>query len=240
MASELYVSLSGQMAMETRLSTVANNVANMRTAGFRAETVNFDTVLSDYHADRVNFAAVGEMHIDRSAGPVELTGNPLDVAIVGEGWFGIETPSGTAYTRDGRFTVSAEGDLRSLTGYAVLDEGGAPIQLDINGGPVEIGADGTMIQNERNVGVLGLFMLSDEANLTRYGETALLSDVVGEPVVDRVANGVRQGYQEGSNVNPIQSIAELIEIQRAFDNATAAVGDREETLQRAVRTLGAD
>jgi len=70
-ASELYVSLSGQMAMETRLTTVASNVANMRTAGFRAETVNFDTVLSDYRADRVNFAAVGETHFDLSAGPVE-------------------------------------------------------------------------------------------------------------------------------------------------------------------------
>ena len=239
MASELYVSLSGQMVMETRLATVANNVANMRTAGFRAETVNFDTVLSDYRADRVNFAAVGDMHIERMAGPIEATGNPLDVAIVGDAWFGIETPSGLAYTRDGRFTVSPEGDLKTLTGYGVADEGGAPIQLDPAGGPLIIGGDGSMMQNGRQGGVLGLFTLPESANLTRYGDTALLSDVAGEPAVDRMANGVRQGYREGSNVNPIQAITELIEIQRAFDNATSAVGDREETLQRAVRTLGA-
>ncbi|UOM34333.1 flagellar basal-body rod protein FlgF [Acuticoccus sp. I52.16.1] len=240
MASELYVSLSGQKAMETRLATVANNVANMRTGGFRAETVNFDTVLSDYRADRVNFAAVGEMHIDRSAGPIELTGNPLDVAIFGDGWFGVETPSGVAYTRDGRFSISPEGDLRTLTGYGVMDEGGAPIQLEPAGGEVIIGADGTMTQGGRQVGVLGLFTIAADADLTRYGDTAVLTDVQAEPVVDRLANGVRQGYREGSNVNAIQAISELIEVQRAFDHSTTAVADREETLQRAVRTLGAE
>lgn len=239
MASELYVSLSGQMAMETRLATVANNVANLRTAGFRAETVNFDTVLSDYRADRVNFAAVGETHIDRTAGPIEPTGNPLDVAIFGEAFFGIETPAGTAYTRDGRFTISAEGDLRTLTGYGVLDEGGAPIQLEAGGGALLIGADGAMMQNGREVGVIGLFRLAADADLTRYGDTALLSSIQGEPVEDRLANGVRQGFSEGSNVNAIQAIAELIEVQRSFDYASTTVADREETLQRAVRTLGA-
>ena len=240
MASELYVSLSGQMAMETRLATVANNVANMRTAGFRAETVDFDTVLSDYRSDRVNYASLGETHIDRTAGPIEATGNPLDVAIVGEGWFGVETPSGTAYTRDGRFTISAEGDLRSLTGYGVLDEGGAPIQLEAGGGAVVIGADGTIMQDGRNVGVLGLFAISDEVELTRFGDTAVLTEREAEPILDRLANGVRQGYREGSNVNAVQAIAELIEIQRAFDTANSVIRDREESLQRAVQTLGAE
>ncbi len=240
MASELYVSLSGQMVMQTRLSTVANNVANMRTGGFRAETVNFDTVLSEYRADRVNYAEVGEMHIERAAGPIEATGNPLDVAIFGDAWFGIETPSGLAYTRDGRFTISAEGDLKTLTGYGVVDEGGAPIQLEPGGGEIIIGADGTMTQSGRNLGVLGLFTLPEDAPLSRFGDTAVLSEIAGEPVLDRLTNGVRQGYREGSNVNPIQAISELIEIQRAFDNASTAIADREEALQRAVRTLGAE
>ncbi|WP_420392720.1 flagellar basal-body rod protein FlgF [Acuticoccus sp.] len=240
MASDLYVSLSGQMAMEARLATLANNVANMRTGGFRAETVKFDTVMSDYNAARVNFAAVGATHIERTAGAVERTGNALDVAVVGDGWFGVQTPEGVAYTRDGRFTVSPEGDLTTLTGHGVIDEGGAPIQVAAAGGPIAIGADGTMRQDGRNVGVLGLFTLGADARLTRYGDAAFRSDAPGEPVVDRVTNGVRQGYREGSNVNPIKAITELIEIQRAFDSATRVVGDREEALSRAVRTLGAE
>ena len=240
MASELYVSLSGQKVMETRLATVANNVANMRTGGFRAETVNFDTVLSDYKSDRVNFAALGQTHIDRAQGPIEPTGNPLDMAIVGDGWFGIETPAGLAYTRDGRFTISPEGDLKTITGHGVVDEGGAPIQLNANGGPVAVGGDGSIMQDGRNVGVFGLFVLPESANLSRYGDSALLSDVPGEPAVDRLTNGVRQGYREGSNVNAVQAIAELIEIQRAFDTANSVIRDREESLQRAVQTLGAE
>lgn len=239
MASELYVALSGQKVMETRLATVANNVANMNTAGFRAEVTRFDTVLSDYRRDRVNFAAVGGTYIDRTAGPVEATGNALDVAIVGEGWFGVETPAGLAYSRDGRFTVSTDGDLRTLTGHAVVDEAGAPIQLDRSAGDVVIGADGTIRQEGRDVGVLGLFTLPADATLSRYGDTAILSDVPGEPVDDRIGNGVRQGYREGSNVDAVASITELIQIQRTFEHAASAVRDREEALAAAVRTLGA-
>lgn len=240
MASEIYVALSGQMAMETRLATVANNVANMRTGGFRAEAVTFETVLSDYRKDRVNFATIGETTIDRAAGPIEATGNALDVAIVGEGWFGIETASGLAYTRDGRFTVSPEGDLQSLTGHAVVDEGGAPIQIELAAGPVIIGADGRIQQSGRDVGVLGLFELASDAKLSRYGDTAVLSERPGEAVEDRLANGVRQGFRENSNVNAVQSITELIAIQRAFDHAQTAIADRNDALEQAVRTLGAE
>lgn len=240
MASELYVALSGQKVMEARLATVANNIANMNTAGFRAEVVDFDTVLSDYRADRVNFATVGGTHIDRAAGPVERTGNSLDVAIVGDGWFGIETPEGLAYTRDGRLTISPDGDLKTLTGYNIVDDGGAPIQVDPSAGPVVIGADGGIRQGGRDVGVLGLYNLAAEAKLTRFGDTALLSDRPGEPMDDAVKNGIRQGYREGSNVDAVTSLTELITVQRSFEQAATAIRDREDALQQAVRSLGAD
>lgn len=239
MPSDLYVSLSGQMVAQTRLSTIANNVANMRTAGFRAETVNFDTVLSDFRRDAVAFAAVGEMHIDRAAGPIEATGNPLDLAIDGHGWFAIETPAGRAYTRDGRMTMTEAGDLVTLTGYALLDDGGAPIALERGSGPVAIGVDGTISQGGRGVGVIGLFDLPDDAKLARYGDSAVLTDIPAEPMEDRVLNGVRQGFLEGSNVNAIMALTELIEVQRAFEHSNSATRDRQETLQKAVRTLGA-
>lgn len=238
MSSDLYVALSGQMAMADRLETVANNVANMRTAGFRAETVDFDTVLSDYRRDRVAFASPGEQHIERAAGPVEHTGNPLDLAVAGEGWFGIDTPAGRAYTRDGRFTVDPAGDLVTLTGYNVVDEGGAPIAVNPAGGEIRVGADGRMTQDGALVGVVGLFTIPPEAQLTRLGDSALLSDLPAEPVVDRAVNGVRQGYREGSNVDAVKSIVELIEIQRAFDRAATAMRERNASLEDAVRLLG--
>jgi len=236
--SEMYVALSGQVAMEKRLNTIANNVANMNTAGFRAESVHFDTVLSDYRRDSVAFVAKGEMHIDRRPGPVEATGNPLDVAIDGEGWFGIDTPSGRAYTRDGRFTVNAVGDLVTLTGYNVVDRGGAPIALDPEGGPISIAADGQIRQGGEAVGVIGLFTIPQDAGLTRYGDTAVLPDVPAEPVLEPLGAGVRQGYSEGSNVDPVRAITELITVQRAFEQASTAVGERQRSLQEAVRVLG--
>lgn len=236
----MYVALSGQMAMQERLETVASNVANMRTAGFRAEAVNFETVLSDYGADSVAFAAVGETVIDRRTGPLEATGNPLDVAIAGDAWFAIETPAGRAYTRDGRFTINQFGDLTTLTGHAVVDEGGAPMALDPSGGDIVIGADGNITQNGQAVGTLGLFTLPSAATLTRFGDSALLSDTEGLPVEDRLRNGVRQGYREGSNVDPVKALTELITVQRAFENAHAAERDRQQTMEQAVRTLGGD
>jgi len=240
MPSDLYVALSGQITMDARLSTVANNVANMRTGGFRAETVDFKTVMSQTRTESVAFATVGERHIERRQGPIEMTGNPLDVAIAGEGWFAVQTPSGLAYTRDGRFTVTEAGDLLTLTGYNVVDEGGAPIAVDPRRGPIDIAADGTITQDGADVGVLGLFAIPPEAQLSRYGDTALMSDRPAEPIADRVANGVRQGYREGSNVDPVKAITELISVQRAFEYGANVVRDRHQTLQQAVRTLGAE
>lgn len=240
MASDLYVALSGQMANETRLATVANNVANMRTAGFRAEAVKFETVLSDYVRDTVAFAEAGQLHFDLSGGSVEPTGNPLDVAIVGGGWFQIETGTGVAFTRDGRLQITEEGDLVTLTGHSILDDGGAPMAVNPNGGPLAIGVDGTITQDGALVGALGLVALDPAAQLTRYGDSAFFSDRAAVPIDDRIQNGVRQGFVEGSNVNAIQAITDLIRVQRAFENGAAAIRDREDTLGQAIRTLGAD
>jgi flagellar basal-body rod protein FlgF len=234
------VALSGQMAMAERLETVANNVANMRTAGFRAETVDFDTVLSDYRRDRVAFASPGTAHIERKAGPVEATGNPLDLAVVGDGWFGIDTPEGRAYTRDGRFTVNPLGDLVTLTGYNVVDDGGAPIAVDPAGGAIHVGIDGRIEQDGAPVGVIGLFTIPQEAKLGRYGDVAVTSDRPAEPLVERTADGVRQGFREGSNVDAVKAIVELIEIQRAFDRSATAVRERNASLEEAVRLLGTE
>lgn len=240
MASDLYVALSGQLAMEERLTTVANNVGNMRTHGFRAETVDFDSILSATRRDSVAFASTGETIIDRSAGPVEHTGNPLDLAVVGEGWFGIQTPAGVAYTRDGRFTINEAGDLMTLTGYNVVDEGGAGIAVDLRRGPIEVGADGRITQDGILAGTVGLFSIGQQANLSRYGDSAVLTDAPAELIVDRAANGVKQGFREGSNVNAIKAITELIVIQRVFEYADTVISDRNQSLQQAVRTLGAE
>ncbi|MGO4573392.1 flagellar basal-body rod protein FlgF [Microvirga sp. 2TAF3] len=238
MQSALYVSLSAQVAMEKRLNTIANNIANMNTGGFRADEIKFEEVLSTVGKSDVAFASSGENFISRRTGPIIKTDNPLDVAIQGDAWFSFVTPSGTAYTRDGRMKMSENGDLQTIAGYAVLDSGGAPIALDPNAGPPTVGRDGSIMQSNNQVGSLGLFRLSNDSKLQRFGNSGVFSSVPGEAVQDFTSIAVQQGYSEGSNVNPIMEMTKMIALQRTFDSASTTIQETEGTLMSAIRTLG--
>lgn len=239
MATDIYVALSGQVALERRLATVANNVANLGTTGFRAEEVDFETILSVFRRETTAFAAEGGTYLSRRPGPVEATGNPLDVAIDGPGWFGIDVGGGEiAYTRDGRFSMTPAGDLVTATGHAVLDAGGAPVALDPRAGPVSIGRDGTVVQDGERAGVIGLFLLPPAARLERFGDAAVKSDVAAEPAEDLVANGMRQGFVEGSNVEPVMELTRLVMIQRQFESLATTLESRDRSLADAIRELG--
>ena len=189
--------------------------------------------------DQVAYASSGESYVIRKQGPLTFTGNPLDVGIQGEGWFGFDTPKGTVYSRDGRFHMTAEGELQSVNGYAVVDPGGSPITLDPAGGPVQIGENGAISQGGQQLGSVGLFVIPPDAKLTRHDNSAVIPDRPAEQIEDMTGNSVRQGYIEGSNVNPIVEMTRLIEASRAFDQATTAANQDDETIQEAIRTLGA-
>lgn len=238
MQSALYVALSAQVAMEKRLNTTANNVANMNTGGFRADEIKFEEILSTVGKTDVAFASSGQNFISRRTGAVTKTDNPLDVAIQGDAWFSFATPNSTAYTRDGRMKMTENGDLQTIDGYPVLDAGGAQIALNPNGGPPTIGRDGTITQDQNQVGTLGLFFLSKQNTLSRFGSSGVLSSAPGEPVQDFTSTSVQQGFSEGSNVNPIMEMTKMIALQRNFDSASTTIQETEGTLMSAIRTLG--
>jgi flagellar basal-body rod protein FlgF len=238
MQSALYVALSAQVALERRLNTVANNVANLNTGGYRAEEVKFETVLSQAGSGPVAFASMGDSFISRKAGPVNRTDSPLDVAIQGDAWFAMNTPSGTVYTRDGRLNMTEAGELRTVDGHPVLDTGGAPIVLDPQGGPPSIGRDGTISQANNQVGALGLFRINEKSQLTRFGNSGVIPSEPAAAVQDFTNIGVQQGYSEGANVNPILEMTKMIMISRTFESAASTVAETESTLMSAIRTLG--
>jgi len=238
MQSALYVSLSAQVAMEKRLATIANNVANMATGGFRADEVKFEELLTRAGKDNVSFSSSGQTYISRQAGPLTKTDNPLDVAIQGNGWFAYEGPSGPVYTRDGRFSMNENGNLVTVDGSAVLDAGGAPIVLDPALGPPVIGRDGTITQGDNQVGTLGLFNLDSRSKLTRHGNSGVISSMPGEVIQDFASNGIQQGFSEGSNVNPVLEMTKMIALQRNFESAATTIQESESTLMEAIRTLG--
>src|SRR6187402_2157212 len=127
MQDVLYVALSSQIALERRLTTIADNVANMSTVGFRATEVKFEDIVSGLGQDSVSFTSPGDTYLSGKAGSLRETQSPFDFAVQGDAWFGIDTPAGTVMTRDGRFTMNDSGQLITHEGYAVLDAGGAPI-----------------------------------------------------------------------------------------------------------------
>jgi flagellar basal-body rod protein FlgF len=238
MQDGLYVALSSQIALEKRLNTIADNVANASTIGFRATGVKFEEVFNGLSSEATSFASSGDTFLANVKGSMRETGNPFDFAIQGDAWFGIETPAGTVMTRDGRFTLTDNGQLVTIEGYAVLDAGGAPIQLDPRNGPPDAGADGVLRQGDQLVGALGLFNFEPGANFVRFGNSGIVPSTQPEPVVDRLDVGVAQGFLEQSNVNPVLEMTRLIMVQRAFENSATLTRSTEETLDKAIETLG--
>ena len=238
MQDGLYVALSSQIALEKRLNTIADNVANASTIGFRATGMKFEDVVSGLGDNSTSFVSAGGTYISDTNGPLRETGNPFDFAIKGDAWFGIETPGGTVMTRDGRFTLTDNGELVSIEGYPVLDAGGAPIQLDPRNGPPRAGADGSLRQGDNLVGALGLFNFDPGPNFVRFGNSGIVPASEPEPVVDRLDAGVAQGFLEESNVNPVLEITRLIMVQRAFENGAAMIRNTESSFDEAIKTLG--
>ena len=238
MQDGLYVALSSQVALERRLNTIADNVANASTIGFRATGVRFEDVVSGLGANSVSFASSGDTYISNVNGPLRETGNPFDFAIQGDAWFAIETPVGTVMTRDGRFSMTENGELVTIQGHPVLDAGGAPIQLDPRNGPPQSGADGVLRQDGNLVGAVGLYAFDPGENFVRYGNSGIVPAGEPEPIVDRIDVGVAQGFLEESNVNPILEMTRLIMVQRAFENTAALIRDSESSMGDAIKTLG--
>jgi len=238
MQAPLYVALSGQIALERRMETIARNVANVSTAGYRADEVKFETILSQAGKDKVAFATAGETYISRAAGELTHTNNMLDFAVDGDAWFAIQGENGPAYTRDGRMSIDVLGGLRTIAGLPVLDAGLAPIQLDPAGGQALVSRDGMITQDGEQIAAIGLFRIDDEAKLTRHGNSGVVPSIPAEAVIDFTTTGVVQGYVEGSNVNPMWEMTKLISVSRAFQSASTAIADTDRMQQDAIRTLG--
>ena len=238
MQNGLYVAVSAQVALQRRLETIADNVANMTTFGYRATGVSFETEMAKAGDTSLDYVSTGSDYVSRRAGGLVKTDNSLDFAVQGEGWFGIQTPLGRAYTRDGRARIDESGMLRTLNGDPILDAGGAPILVDAGAGPLTVSADGMITQNGRQIGAIGLFAIDPTAKLTRSENSGVVPDKPATPILEFTRDGVVQGAVEGSNVDPVREMTKLIEVTRAFDSIAAETSQSESSLQDAIKALG--
>ncbi len=218
MSSGFYAAFSGWLARSEALDSAASNLANAGTQGFRAEREYFRSALMgpDAQADQLdstvnNFGVLGGNQLDLGQGTLTATGNPLDVAIEGQGFFAIQTKTGIRYTRDGSFQRTANGLLITPQGEPVFDTLNKPIQIPT--GEINIGADGVISVGGAVAGRLGVFTFPSANSITPEG-TSRYAPVNGVKPQLSTDVSLHQGSLEGSNQDVIQGTMKLILAQR--------------------------
>lgn len=229
-----YTALTRQSGLMAEMRTIANNIANANTTGFRAEGVIFAEHIKQTGSDSVSMATASVRDTVLTQGAMAQTGGPFDLAIEGDGFFLIDTPNGQRLTRAGSFTPNEVGDLVTMDGHPVLDAGGAPVFIPTGLGPVGIAPDGTISAGGRPVGQIGLFVPDDPLSLTREdGVRFSANDVL--PAEDA---RMLQGYVEESNVDPVLQVARMIEVQRAYELGQSFMENEDKRIRGVIDTLG--
>jgi flagellar basal-body rod protein FlgF len=217
MSSGFYAAYSGLLARTEALDSTASNLSNAGTEGFRAEREYFrsaimgpDALNSQLNRTVNDFGVLGGNKLDLGQGSLVPTGNPLDLAIEGQGFFAIQTAVGVRYTRDGQFQRGADGSLTTAQGDPVLDAQSRPIRIPA--GDVTVSSDGVISVGGGAAATLGLWKFASADALSPEGTSRYAPNGGSKPTPATAA--VHQGSLEGSNQDVIQGTLQLILIQR--------------------------
>ncbi len=235
MENASYTTLTRQSGLMREMSVIANNIANANTTGYRQEGLVFSEVIQNVaDAPSLSMATARARATSLSPGTMSRTGGPYDLAIDGEGFFLIQTPDGDRLSRAGHFMPNNQGDLVTADGHRVLDAGGAPLFVPQGTGAVSIAPDGTISANGQLLGQIGIVQPSAGTQILRDDGVHFRADGPIEPNFDA---RVRQGFLEGSNVNPMSQIARMIEVQRAYEMGQSFADTENERIRNAMRTI---
>lgn len=230
------IALSSQFLLQRQTDAIANNLANLATTAFKAQHRLFAEYLIQ-NSDGTTASSVRETGTarDMTQGPISQTGNPLDVAINGEGFFTIGTPLGPRYTRAGHFQIDASGQLVTSEGYAVLSEVNSPVQIADGGADISIGKDGTVTTGQ---GVAGRLQIVTFGDLTALTGTAGGLYTTTQPTQPVPGTRLVQGALEGSNVQPVIELTRLMSVQRGNSYAKDFIDGEATRIQTAIDHLG--
>jgi flagellar basal-body rod protein FlgF len=241
MNNALYVGLSRQETLQRALDITANNIANADTAGFKLEQLLVQaepgSPPSTPDARPVNYVLDHGVVRDFTQGAMDTTGDALDMALEGQGFFQIQTAAGLRYTRDGEFSVDAQNRLVTKDGDPVLDDNGRPITLDPTLPEPGIAKDGTISQNGVPGARLGVYRFPNLAALQKVGGNLFEAPATLAPTVATDAI-VHQGTVERSNVQPVLQITNLIAITRAYERIAQMMSQTNDVADQAVERLG--
>jgi flagellar basal-body rod protein FlgF len=234
----IYATATGMMAAQTQLDCITNNLANANTTGYKRDAVAFSEGLE--RQLRANggkgqvLGTLGSGSVQQSqftefdAGALNATGNPLDLTVLGDkGLFAVKTEQGIRYTRDGSFTLNSENQLVTQRGGLVLDDRLNPITID--GGKPSVQSDGTIFIDGKEAGKLGIF----EGSFQKVGDN--LYESTDAKATDEIQ--VKAGHLEGSNVNAIEAMTDMITLNRAFELAQRSIQQQDDLTQRLIQSL---
>lgn len=235
MENTLYVALSRQMVMQRHMEVIANNIANMSTPGYKGEQMLFVEYLGKMDGGQtVSYVQDLAVVRDFSEGALNRTGNTLDVAIHGTGWFVVDTPEGPRYTRNGHFALDERGQLVTSAGHPVLDRQGQPIRFDTSDTTIDISGDGTIATNNGPKGRLNVVTFADEQLLHKESGSLFSTEQPAEPALKA---HVVQGMIENANVEPIIEVTSMMWALRNYQAAQQLIEGDDGLLRRAVETL---
>ena len=208
MISGLFAVIDNALVQENRYHTIANNIANAGTSGFKKDLIAFTRVMETH-------ALAQQVHTDFSQGNIIHTGNPLDVALTSRGFFTIGTDQGDRYTLNGAFMLDTAGMLVNGNGDPVMGENGL---LELGEGQITIDSDGQVFSDGQLIDRLAIVDFSRLQDLVKEGNSLYAYEGVDEDMVQPEEVRVKQGFLEKSNVNPTEEMVKMIEMFRSYES----------------------
>ncbi len=233
MTNSIYVALSRQVAQFRDLEETSGNLANANTNGYQSRKVLFtDYLTEDGNHHKVAYAHDVGNYRDTRNGSMKVTEGALDVAIQGPGYFAVQTPEGTRYTRNGAFTLDGQGELVTASGLPVLDGGGQPIFFQAEDKDISIKQNGAIVVDGEERSTLGVSEFDNDQALVAEGDSLLNpGKAQARPAEEST---VKHGVLEASNVEPVVEMAHLVELQRSVNDTSKLI----ETMYDLVRKSG--
>jgi len=241
METTSYIALSRQGALRRELSTIANNLANMNTTSFKGERMMFVDHLVRSKSDssiadqQLSFTRDVASYRNTAEGPIEQTGNPLDIAIHGEGYFVIQGANGTQqYTRNGNFRLDNGGQLVTQGGLPVLTDAGAPIFFAPEDTSITVNGNGTVSTENGQIGKLQVVTFDNPRDIQRAGNGLYTTNQVAQPVAQPQ---LAQSALEKSNVEGVLEMTRMIEVSRQYKSAQNMIEKEDERIRKAINEL---
>jgi len=232
MENSAYIALSRQKSLRNEMNIVANNIANANTPAFKREGM----VFTKPQHDRQQFSFVQDVGLarDLSDGPMKTTNNTFDFALSGDGYFVIDTPLGERFTRNGRFQLDATGNLINKDGNSVQGEGG-PITIPTEGGEIQVASDGTISNDEGEIGKLRIVTFEDQFAMKKAAGGLYATSQEALPP-EKVS--VTQGMLEESNVQPILELSRMMRVHREYASMQKFTQAETDRVRKAIERLG--